>query len=103
MRSLAGGGDIDSQFESSLDEDSRPLCGGIMRDGSVDRRAGSHREGRLGLAISEITKPWTGDLDGMTERRLIRVLTAFSKTQYFIDRGTPGGPPTIRDGCSKTS
>ena len=60
-------------------------------------------KGRLGLAISEITKPWTGDLDGMTERRLIRVLTAFSKTQYFIDRGTPGGPPTIRDGCSKTS
>jgi membrane-bound lytic murein transglycosylase MltF len=27
----------------------------------------------------------------MTERRLIRVLTAFSKTQYFIDRGTPRG------------
>ena len=48
-------------------------------------------KGRLGLAISEITKPWTGDLDGMTERRLIRVLTAFSKTQYFIDRGTPRG------------
>jgi len=27
----------------------------------------------------------------MVERRTIRVLTAFSRTQYFIDRGTPRG------------
>ena len=48
-------------------------------------------KGRLGLALTDITKPWSGDLDGMAERRLIRVLTSFSKTQYFIDRGTPRG------------
>src|SRR4029453_17038661 len=36
-------------------------------------------------------QPWTGDLSGMVERRMIRVLTTFSKTQYFIDRGTPRG------------
>jgi membrane-bound lytic murein transglycosylase MltF len=48
-------------------------------------------KGRLGIALSEITKPWTGDLDGMAERRMIRVLTAYSRTQYFIDRGTPRG------------
>ena len=47
--------------------------------------------GRLGLAIGDITKPWTGDLDGMAERRMIRILTTFSKTQYFIDHGTPRG------------
>ena len=47
--------------------------------------------GRLGLALTDLTKPWTGDLDGMVERRLIRVLTTYSKTQYFIDRGTPRG------------
>jgi len=47
--------------------------------------------GRLGLALTEITTPWTGDLDGMIERRMIRVLTTYSKTQYFIDRGTPHG------------
>src|SRR4029453_14932087 len=41
-------------------------------------------KGRLGIALSEITKPWTGDLDGMAERRMIRVLTAYSRTQYFI-------------------
>jgi membrane-bound lytic murein transglycosylase MltF len=48
-------------------------------------------KGRLGLALSEITKPWTGDLDGMVERRMIRVLATFSKTQYFVDAGTPRG------------
>jgi membrane-bound lytic murein transglycosylase MltF len=48
-------------------------------------------KGRLGLSLAEIMKPWTGDLDGMVERRMIRVLTTYSKTQYFIDRGTPRG------------
>jgi len=48
-------------------------------------------KGRLGISVTEITKPWTGDLDGMVERRLIRVLTVYSRTQYFIDQGTPRG------------
>jgi len=48
-------------------------------------------KGRFGIAVTEITRPWTGDLAGMVERRTIRVLTAFSRTQYFIDRGTPRG------------
>ena len=38
-----------------------------------------------------IAKPWTGDLDGMIERGLIRVLTTYSKTFYFIDKGTQRG------------
>jgi membrane-bound lytic murein transglycosylase MltF len=48
-------------------------------------------KGRLGLALTEIAKPWTGDLDGMVERRTVRVLTAYSKTLYFVDSGTPRG------------
>ena len=48
-------------------------------------------KGRLGLALTEITKPWTGDLDGMVERRTVRVLTAYSRTLYFVDSGTPRG------------
>jgi hypothetical protein len=35
--------------------------------------------------------PWTGDLDGMVERRIIRVLTVNSKTFYFHDKGTQRG------------
>ena len=48
-------------------------------------------KGRLGIALTDITKPWTGDLSGMVERRMVRVLTTYSKTQYFIDKGTPRG------------
>jgi membrane-bound lytic murein transglycosylase MltF len=43
-----------------------------------------------GVAPVALAK-WTGDLDGMIERRLIRVLTTYSKTQFFIDRGTQLG------------
>ena len=48
-------------------------------------------KGRLGIALRDITAPWTGDLNGMVERRMIRVLTSYSRTLYFIDRGTPRG------------
>lgn len=36
-------------------------------------------------------KPWTGDLDGMIERGFIRVLTTYSKTFYFVDKGVQRG------------
>jgi membrane-bound lytic murein transglycosylase MltF len=36
-------------------------------------------------------KPWTGDFDGMVARRLVRILTPYSRTQYFIDKGQPRG------------
>jgi membrane-bound lytic murein transglycosylase MltF len=34
---------------------------------------------------------WTGDLDGMIQRRVIRVLVPYSKVWYFVDRGTQRG------------
>ena len=34
---------------------------------------------------------WTGDLDGMQERKRIRILVPFSKTFYFISKGTQSG------------
>jgi membrane-bound lytic murein transglycosylase MltF len=40
---------------------------------------------------SLVVRPWTGDLDGMVKRRMIRVLTPYSKTHYFIDRGVQRG------------
>jgi membrane-bound lytic murein transglycosylase MltF len=36
-------------------------------------------------------QPWKGDLEGMIERRVIRVLTVPSKTTYFQDRGRQRG------------
>jgi len=43
-----------------------------------------------GVAAVALAK-WTGDLDGMVERRLVRVLTNYSRTSFFIDGGTPRG------------
>ena len=47
--------------------------------------------GTLTIDPAEIQKPWTGDLDGMIERRIIRVLTVNSKSFYFMDKGVQRG------------
>jgi membrane-bound lytic murein transglycosylase MltF len=39
------------------------------------------------VSIELRTKAWTGDLDGMIERRVVRVLVPYSKTFYFVDLG----------------
>jgi membrane-bound lytic murein transglycosylase MltF len=43
------------------------------------------------ITPEEVMQPWTGDLDGMIERRVIRVLTVYSKTFYFVDKGVQRG------------
>jgi len=39
------------------------------------------------LTLDVEMQPWTGDLDGMMKRRIVRVLTPYSKTLYFVDLG----------------
>lgn len=46
---------------------------------------------RLTIAPEEAMKPWTGEFDEMIKRRVIRVLTVYSKTFYFTDKGTQRG------------
>ena len=36
-------------------------------------------------------RPWTGDFDGMVERRVIRALVVPSKTHYFVEEGRQRG------------
>ena len=38
-----------------------------------------------------LSKAWTGDFDGMRERRYLRVLVVPSQTMYFYDEGQPKG------------
>jgi len=38
-----------------------------------------------------VTLKWVGDLDGMIKRRQIRILTAYSKTYYFVNRAVQRG------------
>ncbi len=44
-------------------------------------------------------KPWTGDFDGMLERRVIRVLAPYSRSLYFNDKGRERGlaADSVRD------
>ncbi len=49
------------------------------------------KRGQLTLPPAEAMKPWKGDLDGMINRRIIRVLTVYNKTFYFLDKGTQRG------------
>ncbi len=37
--------------------------------------------------VAPFVQPWTGDLDGMIERRIVRIVTVQSPVQYFVDRG----------------
>ena len=41
--------------------------------------------------LEALAQPWTGDLDGMIERRAVRALVAPSRMQYWIDRGRQSG------------
>ena len=36
-------------------------------------------------------QPWTGDLDGIVERRALRLLVTTNATSYFVDLGRQGG------------
>ncbi len=45
----------------------------------------------LTIDPTTMMQPWKGDLDGMIERGVIRVLTVYSKTFYFVDKGVPRG------------
>ncbi len=45
----------------------------------------------LTIDLEKSRRLWTGDLDGMIERRLIRVLTVNSKTIHFVDKGVLRG------------
>lgn len=36
-------------------------------------------------ALGQIKKPWTGSLEGMIKRRVIRALVVYNKTGYFLD------------------
>ena len=53
----------------------------------------SKKAAEPGLTIdpASLMQPWKGDLDGMIERRMVRVLVVPSKTLYFQDRGRQRG------------
>jgi membrane-bound lytic murein transglycosylase MltF len=68
------------------------VCGSYVSPvHAAEKSSEKPQSGKLTVDPKEIQKPWTGDLDGMLKRRVIRVLTIYSKTFYFTDKGTQRG------------
>ncbi|MBL7212932.1 MAG: lytic transglycosylase F [Desulfobacteraceae bacterium] len=42
-------------------------------------------------AMKKVLQPWKGDLNGMIERRFIRVLVTYNKTDFFLDGAVKRG------------
>jgi membrane-bound lytic murein transglycosylase MltF len=72
------------------------LAGSVLLAGaSIDRESwaaqDASRQGQAKWLRPLLQHKWTGDLDGMIHRRLIRALVVYSQTYYFIDKGTQRG------------
>lgn len=58
---------------------------------SIGKAGGDTLSPQSNYASKVTAKTYTGDLDELQKRRLIRVLTVYSKTFYFVDKGQPRG------------
>ena len=76
------------------------LAGGCSRssDPSLPILAGDEpysifdsEDSRIAEVLQRTLEPWTGDLDGMAERRFVRALVTPNRTQYFLDGGQQKG------------
>jgi len=65
----------------------------FAQQGATEALSGApaEAEGYVAHSLLPANDVWTGDLDGMQERKRIRILVPFSKTFYFIDKGGPSG------------
>ena len=77
---------------------------GPGRHGPRSPLPGRARAGRGGGVRRAAGRPWTGDLDGMVERRFVRMLVTTNATNYFVDLGQ-AGRRHVRgwDGCWRRS
>ena len=68
-------------------------CGGLVNSVGMaaDASAPTATEPREELTLDVQNEPWKGDLDGMIERKIIRVLVVPSKTSYFVVKGVQRG------------
>ena len=61
-------------------------------DGAEDPLPPSELDTQLPLAVRDLLyKPFTGDLDEMVKRRIVRVGVTFNRTFYFVDHGAQRG------------
>ncbi len=74
---------------------SEPPPGELTSDQVADALGGAHRPAGPSLIVPDefagVWQTWTGDLDGIVRRGVLRVLVTHSSTHYYVDRGRQGG------------
>jgi membrane-bound lytic murein transglycosylase MltF len=60
-------------------------CGGGSQGGAPDTADDTLVATSLPTDVAPFLQPWTGDLDGMKARRLVRVLTVQNPVLYYVD------------------
>jgi membrane-bound lytic murein transglycosylase MltF len=69
-----------------------PLCLAILLVAlPALAQTGQPERHRSDLFVRTMTERWTGDLDAMMQRRVIRLLTVYNKTLYFIENAAQRG------------
>ena len=67
------------------------LCLHNVHGATVAKEPAKSNSKKLDVMPEILSQKWTGDLDGMEKRRVIRVLTVYNKTFYFLDKDTQRG------------
>lgn len=86
--SLAACGDSAEDSGSSH----RPPAAAGAGSATVEQAGFAATEAEVQGAPVQVTKdPWTGDLDTMEEKRVIRMLTVYTPGRYYLDNGAEKG------------
>jgi membrane-bound lytic murein transglycosylase MltF len=70
------------------------LCVGLVPCSNLHAQTSADQPAQTKPAAAAPTltaAPWNGDFDGMLKRRFLRVLVAYSKTQYYVVNGVQHG------------
>ncbi|MEG1038775.1 MAG: lytic transglycosylase F [Pseudomonas sp.] len=65
--------------------------GAVAQTPLPDVNLSEQEQAEVKAMVLPVPSAWTGDLDGMRERRLVRILVPYSRTFYVVDRGRQEG------------
>jgi membrane-bound lytic murein transglycosylase MltF len=94
LLAAAGCSKDDSKQAAAPQKPDKPPAAAVSDDALRNAASGTEKNPivqQSETAREAMLSKWTGDLDGMVQRRFIRILTTYSKTQYFVDQGTQRG------------
>jgi membrane-bound lytic murein transglycosylase MltF len=74
---------------SDISTPAREVADAVLKDLGSDN-ATSPRQDADSL-LSYVNNKWTGDFEGMRKRRMIRALVVYSRTHFFLDKGSKRG------------